>query len=158
MIQIRKDDLQLVLGGLFLVLVILVCMFSPYMTFGEDEPEVAACDCPYCTGQLGTFNAVVLDSNNQATFVDPDSNITYRFEYVDGEGLVGGRVGEDGSIVEEFSFGHTLPAMSDEDAVHGDGEADESFGGYGGEMATVDENGNTVYVLWVNDRDGNPIE
>lgn len=144
MIKIHKDDLTLFLGGLFLICVILFCMFGPQWLSGmtADATEAGvSCDCPYCTGQLGSFNAVVLDGHSSASFVDPNTGTVYTFQYVDGEGLVGG---PEGSIHE----------YTDEE----DGQPDTSFGGFAGDMPTVDENGNTVYVPWANDVNGNPIE
>lgn len=138
MIQIHKDDLLLFLGGLFLIFVVLFCIFGPqWLQPIVDAQEPEDCQCPYCTGQLGSVNAIVLDDHNSASFVNPNDGSVWHFEYVDGEGLIGSEI---------------TPEMEE------DGGLACIYGGASGSMPTVDDEGNTEYVDWANDAEGNVID
>lgn len=182
-----------------MLLVILVCITSPYwgnLSFGNNSSQ---CQCPWCMAEkyavdneyeivynytsdgmsitvrpqqddIPVIDSIPEDENQvndyyedqwdvQAEDIEPEVKHNEEGYYVlnengqdivlytDGNGTYWYVDSNDGyPVVTDNIYEGKVPGETVSDTV--EGTVDESFGGYGGEMPVVGEDGNTYYVQW----------
>lgn len=173
----KSEKRWIVGGGLFLLLVILVCMTSPYWGQWGDvlTNRTNQCNCPWCQAERAGANLDdygleynysndglqivitpygMLDSNNEdsndAVVNDTGDTVSLPEESMNQGYYV---FDDNGHDVVLYTGGDGIYYYCDsEDGVakvtDNEYDIDESFGCYGGKMPVVDENGQTIYLEW----------